>query len=238
MKMKGYIHSFESMGGADGPGIRFVVFMQGCPLRCAYCHNPDTWAFCGGTEYSAEEVARRVLRMKPYFGDTGGVTLSGGEVLMQADFAAELFEILHGQGIHTALDTSGAAIRGDAERLLSLTDLVICDIKFPSDSQYEEYCGIENGFSRVREFLALTETAHVPLWVRHVVIPGITDNDATARDVVRAAREYSNLRKIEFLPFRKLCAEKYERMNIRFPFADIPECPPETIEQMYRAEMR
>ena len=130
----GRVHSFQSLGAVDGPGLRFVVFMQGCPLRCAYCHNPDAWDATGGTLYTAEEVCCRVLRYRSYFGAEGGVTLSGGEALAQPDFAAALFRLLKAEGIHTALDTSGIGTLSAARRVLRYTDLVLCDIKFTTAS--------------------------------------------------------------------------------------------------------
>ena len=128
--MTGNIHSIQSLGAVDGPGVRCVVFMQGCPLRCAYCHNPDTWSPEGGTPTTVDELTRRVLRFRPYWKNGGGVTVSGGEPLLQADFVAEFFERLHQEGVHTALDTSGVGRLDAAERVLENTDLVLCDIKF------------------------------------------------------------------------------------------------------------
>ena len=139
--MNGYIHSFQSMGAADGPGLRCVVFMQGCPLRCLYCHNPDSWESSLGAVYTAREIVSRALRFKPYFGKTGGVTVSGGEPLLQAEFVCELFKLLHKEKIKTALDTSGAVSSDHIKPLLEHTDLVICDIKFPTQQQYKKYSG-------------------------------------------------------------------------------------------------
>ena len=139
MSVKGRVHSFQSLGAVDGPGIRFVVFMQGCPYSCPYCHNPDTRPFSGGAEYSVEEIVAKALRYKTYFGEKGGVTVSGGEPLMQAEFVAELFEALHKKGITTALDTAGVRVTDAVMRVLESTDTVLCDIKFPSDEQYRKY---------------------------------------------------------------------------------------------------
>ncbi len=218
--MTGRIHSVQSLGAVDGPGVRCVVFMQGCPLRCLYCHNPDTWSPAGGEEVDTDALVRRVLRFRPYWSGGGGVTVSGGEPLMQADFTAEFFAALHTHGVHTALDTSGMCEPEKAERVLEHTDLVLCDMKFLSEEEYRENCRAD--FHRVREFLDLTARAGVPLWIRHVVVPGLTDGIEYMRGIKAAAEKYPNFEKLEFLPFRKLCIEKYERMGIPFPLRDTP----------------
>lgn len=218
--VNGRINSFQSMGAVDGPGIRFVVFLQGCPLRCVYCHNPDTWAI-EGDEYGVEDVLPRVLRCKPYFGDDGGVTVSGGEPLMQWEFTAELLRRLKKEGIHTALDTSGTGNLKGAEEVLRETDLAICDLKFATEEEYRKYC--KGSLHQVLSFLDLTERMQVPLWVRHVVVPGLNDSPDSLGRIKEIAKRYSNLQKFEFLPFKKLCAVKYEAMGIPFPLADYEE---------------
>ena len=170
--MDGVIHSFQSMGAVDGPGLRYLVFLQGCPLRCVYCHNPDTWAFDAPSalRVPAEQVVKQALRYRTYFKNGGGVTVSGGEALCQWEFVAELFERLHAEGIHTALDTSGigGGLAGDgslrdcgARRVLEHTDLVICDIKFPTEELYREKC--RGRLSEVLSFLKLTEEMNLSL---------------------------------------------------------------------------
>ena len=139
--MEGRVSSVQSMGAVDGPGLRYVVFLQGCPLRCAYCHNPETWDLTGGTPYTAEDLCKTILRYRPYFGENGGVTVSGGEPLLQPEFVAELFRRLHEHNIHTALDTAGAGDLSRAKQVLKHTDLVLCDIKFPTEAQYKAHCG-------------------------------------------------------------------------------------------------
>ena len=218
--MTGNIHSIQSLGAVDGPGVRCVVFMQGCPLRCAYCHNPDTWSPEGGTPTTVDELTRRVLRFRPYWKNGGGVTVSGGEPLLQADFVAEFFERLHQEGVHTALDTSGVGRLDAAERVLENTDLVLCDIKFLTSEDYRRYCRAD--MANVEGFLSLTAEKNVPLWIRHVVVPGLTDAPEHLRRVKAKAQSYHNFEKLEFLPFHKLCMEKYERMGIEFPLKDVP----------------
>ena len=247
MTVKGRIHSFQSLGAVDGPGLRFVVFLQGCPMRCMYCHNPDTWLADGGTEYTVGEVVKKILRYRTYFGKEGGVTVSGGEALLQAEFVTELFRALKKEGIHTCLDTSGVLRSGSGDALqdddstvvehtlsdlLSVTDLVICDIKFTTEKDYLAHAG--GSLSSVLSFLSLTQTAGVSLWVRHVVVPGFTDSEEEVRAMVNLARRYDNLKRIELLPFRKLCVTKYEQLGIPFRCADIPECDEATISRLQK----
>jgi len=224
----GRIHSFESLGGADGPGLRYVIFMQGCSNRCIYCHNPDTWDFCGGDEYEVEDVVKKVLRFKPYFGEKGGVTVSGGEALMQCDFVSELFFQMHKNCINTVLDTSGIGEKAKFHKLLLHCNLVICDIKFATDDEYLKYCGAH--FTDVIKFLKLTEEMNIPVWIRHVIVPKITDTVDYADKIIKLAASFTNTVKIEFLPFKKMCCVKYENMGLTFPLNDTPECDSETLK--------
>ncbi len=219
---KGKIHSFQSLGAVDGPGLRYVIFMQGCPYTCPYCHNPDAKSFGGGKEYTSDEIVERVLRYRTYFGEDGGVTVSGGEPLMQCEFVAELFEKLHKNGINTALDTAGIKPSDMARRVLMHTDTVLCDLKYPTEEGYERY--FSASLSDTLEFLKLCDEMGKAIIVRHVVVPTFTDSDEGAREIVRMAKSLKGLKKIEFLPFHKMCKEKYERLGIPFPFADLPEC--------------
>jgi pyruvate formate lyase activating enzyme len=218
------------MGAVDGPGIRFVVFLQGCPLRCVYCHNPDTWDPDGGEEYDMEAVVAKILRFRPYFGDNGGVTVSGGEPLMQWEFVAVLFRRLKEEGIHTALDTSGIGIIDGARCVLKETDLVLCDLKFASEEEYSRYCG--GSLRQVRAFLDLTDKLEVPVLIRHVVVPGLTDNLENIRRITEIAQSCRSLVQIDLLPFRKICMTKYEEMGISFPLADTEECSAALIEKL------
>lgn len=228
--MTGYIHSLESMGAVDGPGLRFVIFMAGCSLRCSYCHNPDTWDMKNSEEYTPEQLLLKVLRYKPYFKENGGVTVSGGEPLLQAEFVAELFKLLHENGIKTALDTSGTVTGEHVKAVLENTDLVMCDIKFPTQQLYERHCG--GSFDTVMEFLSLAEKANADLWVRHVVIPSITDSKESIKQISDIAKSFSNHKKTQLLPFKKLCEFKYKELGIEFPFKNIPECDEETIKKL------
>lgn len=230
--MIGRIHSVQTMGAVDGPGLRGVVFMQGCPLRCAYCHNPDTWDFAGGQEISADELCRRLLRYRTYY-KNGGVTVSGGEPLMQSEFVAELFHLLREAGVHTALDTSGFAPSDAAGRVLEHTDLVLCDIKFTTDELYRAHTGQSIG--PTLSFLSEVERRGIPFWVRHVVVPGLTDSEEEVRAVRDLAARYKGFEHLELLPFRKLCLSKYEALRRPFPLAAVPECPARRIEALYRS---
>ena len=179
--MEGRVSSVQSLGAVDGPGLRYVIFLQGCPLRCKYCHNPETWDPAGGEPRTAENLCRTVLRYRPYFGETGGVTVSGGEPLMQPEFTAELFRLLHEHGVHTALDTAGAGDLEKAEAVLKHTDLVLCDVKFAEEADYRAHCG--GSLAHTLDFLRLTARLDIPVWVRHVVAPGLTDTPASLRRV-------------------------------------------------------
>lgn len=229
--MRGRIHSFQSLGAVDGPGLRFVVFLQGCTLRCAYCHNPDTWSPAGG-EYSVEEVADKILRYKTYFAGNGGVTVSGGEPLMQWEFVSELFRRLHREGIHTALDTAGIGDPEGARKVLLHTDLVLCDVKFSNEEDYLRYC--RGNMDAVLRFLRQTEDLQIPLWIRHVVVPNLTDGTEHILKIAEIAARFTNLQRLELLPFRKMCMTKYKAMGIAFPLSDYEECTDEKIQELYR----
>ncbi|MGN0478820.1 MAG: pyruvate formate-lyase-activating protein [Hominenteromicrobium sp.] len=218
--MQGRVNSVQSLGAVDGPGLRYIVFLQGCPLRCEYCHNPETWDRLGGELRTAEELCRTILRYRPYFGETGGVTVSGGEPLLQPEFVAELFSLLREHGVHTALDTAGTGNLTRAENVLRHTDLVLCDVKFPTEAGYRAHCG--GSLTHTLEFMRLTEQMGIPLWVRHVVAPGLTDTPSSMRAVRDLCAGFSNLEKIEWLPFKNICASKYENLGIPFPMEGKP----------------
>lgn len=228
--MIGNIHSIQSLGAVDGPGVRYVVFMQGCPLRCVYCHNPDTWRTEGGTPTNVDELVCKALRFQPYWKNGGGVTVTGGEPLMQAEFVAEFFAKLHEHGVHTALDTSGVCNLVQAEKVLIHTDLVLCDLKFLTRTDYLKNCRAD--FDQVKCFLQLTATKNIPLWIRHVVVPRLTDSLDHLRRIKAMAESYPNFEKLEFLPFHKLCIEKYEQLGLEFPLKDTPAMHPDTLKKL------
>jgi pyruvate formate lyase activating enzyme len=230
--MNGRIHSFQSLGTVDGPGVRSVIFMQGCPLRCACCHNPDTWDFSGGEEKSADELVQRVLRFKSYYGENGGVTVSGGEPLMQSEFLIDLFKQLKNYGIHTAIDTSGCVLNENVKKVLEYTDLVLLDFKYTNAEDYLEYTGMD--MERAQGFLEYLENINKPTWLRFVVIPSLNDSEESIKSLFDLKEKYSCIEKIELLPFRKLCLEKYENMGIPFPLQNTPEVKQEIIDEIYK----
>ncbi len=223
--MKGFVQSIQSLGAGDGPGVRCAVFMQGCPLRCLYCHNPETWQFgttTGAEEYTPKELAQKVLRLRPYWGENGGVTLSGGEPLAQPGFAAEFFALMQSAGVHTALDTAGTKNLAAARAVLQHTNLVLADIKAPSEALFTKLCGQNGSLADTKAFLALTCEMKIPLWVRHVALPLYTANVATMQEIKSLAETYENLEKIEWLPYHNTCEAKYENLHLTYPLAGVP----------------
>lgn len=222
--MTGRVHSIETMGAVDGPGLRFVLFLQGCPLRCRYCHNPDTWDPRGGRETESSAVLAEVKKYRHYFGRQGGVTVSGGEPLAQLDFLLELFAQLRAEGIHTALDTSGALYEESDERytrLLSLTDLVLLDIKHIDPEVCRRLTGRDNRAELA--FARRCAREGVPLWIRQVLLPGWTDGE----DDLLATRRFldglgSAVRRREVLPYHTMGKEKYKRLGIPYPLEGVP----------------
>ncbi|MDE6104316.1 MAG: pyruvate formate lyase-activating protein [Clostridia bacterium] len=218
--MTGKIHSFESFGTVDGPGTRFVIFMQGCPMRCKYCHNPDTWNLNGGKEYSAQEVAQTVLKYKSYL-SRGGVTVSGGEPLLQIQFVTELFTILKQHGIHTAVDTSGITFdKTDKqsvslhEKLLEVTDLVLLDIKHIDDTEHKRLTGFSN--SHALDFAKFLSDRGIPVWIRYVLVDGITDNDEYLKSLKQFIDTLKNVQAVEVLPYHGMGETKYKKLGIKY----------------------
>lgn len=226
----GKVHSFQSLGTLDGPGVRFVVFMQGCNLRCGCCHNPDTWDMKQGSEHTPEEVAARAVRYKEYFKKDGGITISGGEPLLQAEFVREVFRLCHAEGINTCLDTSGSILNDAVKSALAETDRVLLDIKYTEDSLYREHVGCE--MKKATDFLSYLEEKQIPVTLRQVIIPTLNDTEENILELKRIAEKYSCVDKIELLPFRKICQVKYDKMEIEFPFAHIPEPDRETMSNL------
>lgn len=219
MSVSGRVHSIQSMGTLDGPGVRFVVFLQGCNLRCGCCHNPDTWEMQGGTEYTAEEIVKKAVRFKEYFGQEGGITVSGGEPLLQPDFVREIFTLCHKEGINTCLDTSGSILNDKIKALLGETDRVLLDIKYTEEEKYRKYVGC--GMDRPLEFLSYLNEKKIPVTLRQVIIPALNGDEANVLMLRKIAQEHRNIDKTELLPFKKICQVKYDKMGIEFPFADL-----------------
>ncbi|MBQ4573562.1 MAG: pyruvate formate lyase-activating protein [Clostridia bacterium] len=218
--VSGQVHSIQSLGTVDGPGLRFVVFLQGCNLRCKCCHNPDTWEIQGAKTYTAEEIVEKATKYREYFGEKGGITLSGGEPLLQPDFAYEIFRLCHEKGINTCLDTSGSILNEQIKKLLTETDRVLLDIKYTDDELYRENVGCS--LQKPMEFLQYLNEQIIPTTLRQVIIPTLNDNETNIEKLNEIVEKNTCIDKVELLPFKKICQTKYDSMSIQFPFADIP----------------
>ena len=228
--MTGRVHSIQSMGTLDGPGIRYVIFLSGCNLRCGCCHNPDTWNISDGKEYTAEELIERALRFCEYFGDEGGITLSGGEPLLQAEFARELFALAKSEGINTCLDTSGSILNDKVRELLSVTDRVLLDVKYTDDASYRKYVGCS--LDAPLAFLDYLDSEGIKTTVRQVIIPTLNDTRESIERLKNITRVHPCVDKIELLPFRKVCEVKYDKLGIEFPFASLPTPKKERMREL------
>lgn len=224
------VHSIQSLGTLDGPGVRFVVFLQGCHLRCKCCHNPDTWDPRQGSELSVQELVRRAARYKEYFGRDGGITLSGGEPLLQAREVFALFSLCREQGIHTCLDTSGSVMNEDVKRLLAVTDRVLLDVKYTEEEAYRENVGC--GLAPVLEFLSLLNELHIPTTLRQVIIPTLNDSTENVERLKGIRAAHPCVDSVELLAFRKLCRSKYDALSIPFPLEHVPEPDRETMARL------
>ena len=220
--MIGNIHSYESFGTVDGPGIRFVVFLQGCPLRCKFCHNPDTWNATGAKiKESAEKTFEKIRKYKGYFGKKGGITLTGGEPLVQSEFVLELFKLCKKDGIHTALDTSGYIFNDKVKEVLEYTDLVLLDIKAIDEKVYKELTGVE--LKNTLEFANYLKEINKKTWIRHVVVPEITDNDELLDRLANYVSKFDNVEKVEILPYHKLGEFKYKELGMKYVLEGVEE---------------
>lgn len=232
--VKGYIHSTESFGSVDGPGIRFLIFLQGCPMRCQYCHNPDSWQIGRGEEKTADELLNQAERFRSYWGDKGGITVSGGEALMQIDFLTELFEKAKQRGINTCLDTSAQPFTrrepffGKFERLMKSTDTVLLDIKHINDEEHRKLTRHSN--KNILDCARYLSDIHKPVWIRHVLVPGITDNDEYLHQLHDFIQTLSNVERIDVLPYHTLGIFKYEKLGIDYPLQGVTPPTAERVE--------
>ena len=218
------------MGTVDGPGVRSVVFTEGCPLRCIYCHNPDTWECKEQSLMESADLAERLLRFYPYIKD-GGVTFSGGEPCLQADFICETVEYLKAKkDIHIAIDTCGEVYNSSVERLLGLSDMALLDVKMTTESDYNKYTG--GSLERVMSFLERLEALGKDTWIRHVVVPEINDSEEDVLRLGRLLQGYKCIKKIELLPYKNLCIEKYKQLNIPFALENTPPMSASRIEEL------
>ena len=219
--MIGKIHSFESFGTVDGPGIRYVIFFKGCPLRCKYCHNPDTWNQDGASEYSVEQIYEQAMRYKNYWGEDGGITITGGEPLLQTDFAIELLKKFDNAGIHTAVDTSGFIFNPDDlesvrkhEELIKYADLFLLDIKQIYPDAHKELTGVSN--EHTLKFATWLSDHNKHMWIRHVLVPGITTDEKELRDLKAFIDTLKTVDKVEVLPYHTMGKVKYEKLGIKY----------------------
>lgn len=207
------LHSYESFGAVDGPGIRLVVFLQGCPLRCLFCHNPDTWALTGGRDVTIDEIVQRAKRMRPYLGDEGGVTFSGGEPLLQAPALLQAIKALHDEGFHVAIDTSGAIDSPDTRAVLDAADLILLDVKSPVPETFTEVTGLDIAPTlRIFEYLRKTQK---PVWIRQVVAHGL-NNTQQEKEATKQFIQGLNVQRIDRLPYHELGLHKYEALGITY----------------------
>ncbi len=230
MDVIGKINSLQSLGTLDGPGIRFVVFMQGCNLRCGCCHNPDTWDIDKGEVVSAIDIVEKVKRYKSYFGVEGGITISGGEPLLQPEFCSEVFRMCHEENINTCLDTSGSILNDKIKELLEVTDRVLLDIKYTEDELYQKFVGCS--LSSPLNFLKYVNEENIKTVIRTVIIPGLNDTKEHILYLKTLKDKYPCVEKIELLPFKKICKVKYDNLNIKFPFEDYPTPAKESMEYL------
>ena len=232
--MIGHIHSTESFGAADGPGVRFIVFMQGCHMRCRYCHNPDTWKMDGGDEVTADEILKRALRFKPYWGKDGGITISGGEPLLQIDFVIELFKKAKELGINTCIDTAGNPFTKEEpffskfEELMKYTDLLLLDLKEINPTRHKDLTGFDN--SNIIEMAKYLSEINKPVWIRHVLVPEHSDFDEDLDALGDFIDTLSNVDRVEILPYHTLGKFKWENLGIPYTLESISPPSAERIE--------
>ena len=226
----GYIFHTETFGAVDGPGLRLVLFLQGCPLRCPYCHNPEGQALTGGEIITIDEVLGQLARYRSYYQNGGGITLSGGEPLVQSAFAAQLLTQCRAAGIHTALDTSGCIDTAQALAACAAADLLLLDVKTALPEQHAAVFGFP--LARVEKLLQWCEEQKKPVWVRQVIVPGLTENEDNSQALAQQLRPYTMVQRVELLPLRKLCAVKYRARGEVFPMEQVPEPTAERMAQL------
>ena len=226
--MQGFISSCEPMGLVDGPGLRYVVFMQGCKLRCLYCHNPETWKMNGGQKTSSDELLNKILRYKNYY-TKGGVTFSGGEPLMQKEFLIDILKKCQENNLHTAIDTAGVGT-GDYEKILKYTDLVILDIKAIEEKEYKKITG--TNMQEFNKFLQVVIKMQKKLWLRSVIVPGINDTKEYILKLKEYIKSIPNVEKIELLPYHLYGVDKYKELNIKYPLDGVEPMDLDKIKEL------
>ena len=231
---KAYVHSIESFGSVDGPGIRFIIFLSGCKMRCRYCHNPDTWTMKSDDMRSADELLQQALRFRAYWGKEGGITVSGGEALLQIDFMLELFEKAKALGINTCLDTAAQPFTREEPffskftKLMSLTDLVLLDLKHIGNQEHKKLTGWEN--NNVLDCARYLSQIQTPVWIRHVLVPNITDNDTYLHDLRDFIKTLHNVKRIEVLPYHSMGAYKWQKLGLNYTLDHVDSPTRERVE--------
>ena len=228
MEILGNIDSFESMGLVDGPGVRFVVFMQGCPLRCAYCHNPETWSDEKKIQMTPSDLVKKILKYKPYFGTEGGVTFSGGEPLHQPEFLLEALKECKKNGIHTCLDTSGAGENHD--EILDYCDLIILDVKELDEEKYKKLTG--QNMDWFKNFLKKCQEKHKKMWLRQVIVPGYNDTEESVLKLKDFVSKLHNIEKVELLPYHSMAKEKYKKLGIKYRLENVLDMNKEKCKEL------
>lgn len=233
--LQGRVHSTESFGSLDGPGIRFIIFLQGCYMRCQYCHNPDTWKCAGGTLKSADELLDQAERYRPYWGEAGGITVSGGEPLLQLDFLLELFTKAKKRNISTCLDTAGQPFTwkesffSKFQALMAVTDLLLLDMKHIDGASHKQLTGLPN--DNILDLYCYLSEIHKPIWVRQVLVPDLTDDPESLARTRAFLDTLSNVEKVEVLPYHTMGKYKYEKLGIPYPLKDVEPPAPEDVER-------
>lgn len=227
---KGRLHSIETFGAVDGPGIRTVFFLQGCPARCAYCHNPDTWDPCGGREVDLDEIVSRAKRGKPYYGEDGGVTFSGGEPLLQGKFLFEAIKSLHAEGIGSAIDTSGTYFDEDSESAIAEADLVLLDIKHTDGTVFKELTG--RGQESLFRLIEVVNRLEKPIWIRQVIVPGLNDTQEYIAALNDFLTDIETIRKVELLGYHNMAESKYEKLGIEYKLKGLAPMSSEKLQAL------
>ena len=232
--MTGYVHSLESFGSVDGPGVRYVIFLTGCAMRCQFCHNPDTWNMQTGTPYTAEDLLKKALKYRSYWGKDGGITVSGGEPLLQIDFLTELFRMAKERGVHTTLDTSGNPFTREEpffskfQELMKYTDLIMLDIKHIDDEQHKFLTGQTN--QNILDMARYLDEMKKPVWIRHVLVPERSDSDEYLKKLDAFIQTLGNVEKVEVLPYHTLGAYKWKELGYEYPLEGIDPPSRERVE--------
>ncbi len=232
--MLGNVHSIETFGSVDGPGIRFVIFLKGCAMRCLFCHNPDTWAKEGGTMMDSDELIEKALRYRPYWGKEGGITVSGGEPLLQIDFLIALFKKAKEEGINTCIDTAGQPFTRKEpfflkfEELMKYTDLLLVDIKHIDEEKHKELTGHPN--ANIIDMFHYLDEINKPIWIRHVLLSGYTDDDGYLYRTRAFIKSLRNVRRIDVLPFHKMGEYKWEKLGYPYKLKEVEPPKKERVE--------